>query len=261
MTSRSAKTTFPVLAYPSSDAAARVPLSLVFRYARSELWSEITICLQQQLDSVTEGLGFVLQYDADNLVPGAASLSPAVISLPQTLLEGLARPGRPRMSTLRLRLKRCPPVYSPAPTAVLSPALATLAKATELCIVFDYKVLLPEQCALFDLLVKGAEGLRGFDVARYYKPKWRLYADVHELLGTNADPPPYATGGADVIRGAGGGVGEPLWGELGEAREQAGVDSDATTEDELPPYPVANGKRHGMSTPSNPSPPSCRPQD
>lgn len=212
---------FGVFAYVSLQAASPVSLSLKFRYHKSR--AQATLCLLQS-SSILQGFDgaetfVILQYDAENLVPGTISLRP-IASHPG--LSGIARSTSPQIHRLSLKLKRCCPVWRP-PTGSIAPKpgfedrfqhFATLAKATELHIIFDH-AWLPRECvSTFQRLVAHPEQLSGYPVGRFY--------DQHFMR--------------DVA----------FSGNL-QAPVDAALGSDATTEDEEqpPPYIAASSKRYG----------------
>jgi hypothetical protein len=162
---------FPVLAYPSCDNATPVSLFLVL--ACNESCAQFTLCLLSSLHQGSENHNIILQYDASNMVPGAVSLGPATIPLPQLRLETLARGGNPQIRTLSLRLQKlcpvwCPPSFVPAKEA-LDQHMIQLVKTTELEIVFDYNWLHRQHHALFHRLIEQPETLSGFPVDQRYR--------------------------------------------------------------------------------------------
>jgi hypothetical protein len=209
---------FPALAYPSSDSASPVSLSLIFKH--SEKRTQATLSLVQSsilLRGFDVAQTFVLQYNADNIVPDSTSLGPATIRLPQDRVSEIARSNDPQIRTLSFKLKKCCSIWGPQPASTVpkpgSEALFTqlgdLARATELCILFDTKWLRTTTFAVFQQLVANPEHFSGFPVDRYYKTFLRpMYASVF-------DSP---------------------------RNDNATADSDATTEDEdmLPSYTNAS---------------------
>ncbi|KAF1840063.1 uncharacterized protein K460DRAFT_371283 [Cucurbitaria berberidis CBS 394.84] len=220
---------FDVLAYVSLQAATPVPLSLKFQY--NEKRAQATLCLLQS-STILEGFDgaetfIILQYDAENLVPGAVSLRPMGF---HQALSGIARSTRPDIRRLSFKLKRCCPTWRPL-TASLAPKpgfvdrfqhLVTLANATELHIVFDYSWLPPQCLATFQQLVAQPEQLSGYPVHRYYSQCFKREDVFSSHLVAPVD---------------------------------AALASDATTEDEEqpPPYIAASNKRQAStSAPSSP---------
>ena len=204
---------FSVLAYPSSDAASLVSLSLIFKYHEDRAQATLSLLHSSVfLQGFDDAQTFILQYDADDIIPGTIPLKPAAIALPQTRFAEIARSRSPQIRTLFLRLKSCCQIWYPF-TGSIAPKpgfeapfiqLANLAKATELCILFDYGWLRPESHSIFQRLVEHPEQLSGFPVDRYYKGRFRrgdasifnLLEDVDAAVETAAttddeEPPPY----------------------------------------------------------------------
>jgi hypothetical protein len=219
MTRNSGKHGVPVMAYPTTSTSSPMSLSLIFK--QNERNAQATLSLQTSifLQGVEDAQPFMLQYDADNIVPGTVSLSPAAIDLPQTRLVQIARSGSPQIRTLSLGLKtRCPvwypPVNSIAPREgydAVFHQLAALAEATKLCIVFDSQYLRDENAVLIQKLIEHPEQLSGVPL-RYQAGQFRRTdASVFKPC-------------EDIIN--------------------AEVETDATTEDEQPPpYVEASSKR------------------
>jgi hypothetical protein len=217
---------FFALAYPSSDPASPVLLSFIFKH--SEKSAQATLSLVQSslfLKGFDVAQTFVLQYDADNIVPGSASLGPAAIPLRQDRLDKIVHSNTPQIQTLSFKLKKCCPIWGPQHASTVpkpgSEALFTqlgdLARATELCILFDFKWLHTTTSAVFRRLVQHPEQFSGFPVGRYYETSlWCMHASVFNPL----------------------------------RNDNATADSDATTEDEAKPpsYTNASRKRPRYST-------------
>ena len=185
MTRDTRKSGIAVLAYPQSGAASPVSLSLVFKCNESR--AQATLCLQSS--------HAILQYDADNILPGTVSLGPAAIPLPQARLDALARDGNPQIRTLSLKLKKTCPVWAPSGPLTPCPGLANLARATAVHVVFDYNWLHRGQHASFTRLVERPEELSGFPVGRRYREQRYMQVDWRVFSITNEDaelPPVYA---------------------------------------------------------------------
>ncbi len=176
--SRDSRGGFPALAYTRCDDSSPVSSYLVFKLSDSR--TQATLLLQSSLfiDGFEAEQTFILQYDADDLVPGKISLGPAAIPLPQKRLDEIAREGNPKMSTLTLTLKKVCSVWSPPFPRPLTPQsehgdsfhrLANLAKATELHILFDYNWLHCNQHVIFRRFVDQPDQLSGFPIWRYYR--------------------------------------------------------------------------------------------
>ncbi|KAF1939364.1 hypothetical protein EJ02DRAFT_258475 [Clathrospora elynae] len=145
MTRNSGKNGVPVMAYPTTSTSSPISSSLIFKHNKHN--AQATLSLQSSifLQGFDDAQAFMLQYDADNFVPGTISLSPAAIDLPPTRLVQIARSGSPQIRTLFLGLKArcpiwCPPCKSIAPKQGYDAPfhqLAALAEAIKLCIVFE----------------------------------------------------------------------------------------------------------------------------
>jgi hypothetical protein len=210
---------FSALAYPSSDPESPVLLSFIFKHSKKR--AQVTLSLVQSsifLKGSDVAQTFVLQYDANNIVPGSTSLRPAAIFLPQDRLDSIARSKSRQIQTLSFKLKSCCPIWGPKPASTVpkhgSEALFTqlgcLASATELCILFDSTWLHPRECAVFRRLVQDPAQFSGFPVGRYYEATSLRCMDVS--------------------------VFNPPW------NDNATADSDATTEDEDEDEPPSYAK-------------------
>jgi hypothetical protein len=201
----------PVLAYTELDATTPMESLLLFR--SNKLRTQATLCLSISLQDFETAPTIVLQYDADNLVPGTLFLKSATPNLPQSRLAHISRSGMPQIQTLSLRLASCCPIWGPLSGSVTPNnsgdvtlnQLANLAKATQLYILLDAKYLHGEPHAILQYLIERPDQLSGFPVARYYKENnfGRLDASVFDIVqGVDHDvvtddttedeePPPY----------------------------------------------------------------------
>lgn len=218
------KSGIPVLAYPKHNDTSPVPLSLVI--ICNEHPPQATICLRSSLfiHGFKDAQTFILQYDADNFVPGPLSLDAALITLPQTQLKKVVRNGNPQIRTLSLALKKVCPIWCPRSSVSPTPEhgfetsfdqIVDLAKATKLDILFDYNWLHRDAHSLFHQLIEHSNKLSGFPVHKHYNKLYRCVDwSVFKIRDTDAH-----------------------------------AEADATTEDEEPPpvYAEASSKRprHG----------------
>ncbi|KAH8723587.1 hypothetical protein GQ44DRAFT_773959 [Phaeosphaeriaceae sp. PMI808] len=105
-----------------------------------------------------------------------------------------------------MRIERCCPIWCPLTDSIASKPgfedrfqhFVTLAKATELYIVFDYAWLAKESLATFQRLVADSEQLFGYPVDRFYSRNFRREEAFSDDLLAPADattedeePPPY----------------------------------------------------------------------
>ncbi|KAH6613129.1 hypothetical protein C7974DRAFT_428823 [Boeremia exigua] len=166
------------LAFPAPHAASTsvspVPCSLAFKY--DDAARQATVLLVATVASIASHSSrdthtFVLQYDADRLLPGAASLQSGSTVLSQ--FDGVLRAKddrRPQVKTLAFSLERPCLVWCPGglffahkPGSEISfQHLTELASATQIHIVFDYKYLLREQLSAFRAFAKAAQDLSGY---------------------------------------------------------------------------------------------------
>lgn len=166
-----------MLVYSSSDVTSPWLCSLVFKHSKTR--SQATISLQASIliHGFDDEQVFILQYDADNLVPGTISLEPATIPLPQARLNEIARHGRPQIRTLSLTVKESCPLWSPPLPGPIEPKpglerpfyqLKNIVCAIQIHILFDYNWLHRNNHAPFQHLVDHPEQLTGFPVGEYY---------------------------------------------------------------------------------------------
>jgi hypothetical protein len=213
---------FSVLAYVSLQVPSSVSLSLKFRY--NDEGTQATLCLLQssiiQRDSEDGDTFVILQYDPENLVPGSISLKPMAY---HPGLSTITRSPKPQIHMLSLKLKRCCPVWLPLTGLIASKPgyedqfqhFETLARATDLHIVFDY-AWLPTPClATFHRLVDHPDQLSAYSVDRYYTQHCRRedaytgshFAPTDAILGRNnttedeEQPPPYSKPGSSKRHG------------------------------------------------------------
>lgn len=203
----------PALAYPH-DALSSVSLSLFIKC--NDRRAQMTLCLQTSL--ALQGFEgeqtVILQYDADQVVPGTISLGPATIPLPQQRLDALARAGNPQMRTLSLKLRNACPVWCLPTSVPLTPRpgcgssfypVAALAQSTYVDILFDYNWLHRSLQTSLQRLIKHPEELSGFPVSQRYREQrlqqanWRVFSTeaIQDDLGVATTvegefPPDYA---------------------------------------------------------------------
>ncbi|KAF2818445.1 hypothetical protein CC86DRAFT_157593 [Ophiobolus disseminans] len=233
MTTDVGKRGIPAMAYPAIYTSSPMSLFLVIKHNHRS--AQATLCLSSPvfLQGLEDAQPFILQYDANNLVPGTISLGPTAINLPQTCLTEIARSTTPQICTLSLSLSSCCPVWCPSSASIEPKAgceamfhqLAALAKATRLCIVFDYNYLRTENRTLIQQLIAHPEQLSGFPL-RYRQGQFRCAdASIFEVPeGVNTD-----------------------------------VETDAAVKDEPPPPYVEAGSKRPRDVPTSPSSSSSSP--
>ncbi|KAF1952730.1 hypothetical protein CC80DRAFT_452145, partial [Byssothecium circinans] len=240
---------FGVLAYYASLQAAPVSLSLKFRY--NEQRAQATLCLLQS-STILQGFDgtetfIILQYNAENLVPGAISLTPVAF---HQGLSGIARSAKPKLHRLSLKLTRCYPIWRPLTGSIASKPgfedrfqhFATLAKATELHIVLDYAWLRPECLATFQRLVAHPEQLSGYPISQFYTRHFRpeeafsndLLAPVAAALESDATNKEEAQPPLDIAASS-----KPVLPDLLSAPLSPSSSQSASSQTSTPPAPKA----------------------
>lgn len=167
---------FKALAYPVSnlsDPVSPCQCSLAFRC--DDATKEATILLVAEILTPHATQTFVLQYDADELVSGAVSLSSGNKHLTRPQLDELLRDKdnkRSDIKTLALSVKQPCPLWCPGSSSFahrpgFEPSFqdfVDLSKATTIHIVFDYKYLRKQYQGMFRAFSKAAKGLTGYPV-------------------------------------------------------------------------------------------------
>lgn len=201
---------FKVLAYPALNLSVDEPVwpslcSLVFRCDEAKL---ATLLLVARIPTThgTESQ-FVLQYDADILMPDTVKLSTGNRHVTQSQLdEVLPVQGkgkkRPDIKTLYLSIKSPSPLWCSASGPSFSPkpgcepafqALVDLAKTTTVHVVFDYSHVRKKYQGMFKAFSKAARGLVGYPVEALLveqglrKASWEVFAPTEDA----GAPPAY----------------------------------------------------------------------
>jgi hypothetical protein len=167
----------PVLAY-TKETASSVDALLLFKSSTSR--SQAILCLSVAVQDSDEALPIVFQYDPDKVVSG--TIQPATTNLPQSRLVRIARSHAP-LHTLSLTLRSRCPIWGSSSGFIDDHAgktrqLASIAKATELYILFDLEVLNKKLIAFIRHFVSHSDYLTGFPVARYYEESGFVLLDV-----------------------------------------------------------------------------------
>ncbi|CAA9959442.1 hypothetical protein PTMSG1_02860 [Pyrenophora teres f. maculata] len=135
---------------------------------------------------------FTLRYQGDNLMLGKTSLRDVAIPLPEGSLDMIARQGQPRPRTLLLSLKAPCSVWYPHSlgnevyslhTSIAE--LLTLARATEVRILFDINWLGKNNLARLQSVVEGSQQLTGVPVipqfaCLYQQVDWSVLDSVQD---------------------------------------------------------------------------------
>jgi hypothetical protein len=155
-----AKSGIPVLVYTSDDPTRRL-CTLFVRHCDTPR-TTLSLRFSIPIRGFDKEQNFLLIYHACNLVRGETKLDPAIIPLPQDLLQKISRAGNPQVQTLSLTLKETCPVYGPpssgdiAPKSDLDPSfhqLVRLARALQIHILFDYHQVHEDQHGRFKCLI------------------------------------------------------------------------------------------------------------
>ncbi|KAL6158935.1 hypothetical protein ACJQWK_04170 [Exserohilum turcicum] len=179
------------LAYSINDASVLWPCSLKILYSDAQF----VVSLGHSISShgIDDKQLITFRYEGDNLMPGKTSLENVAVSLPDGSLDSIARHGQPRPRTLSLMLKAPCSVWYPhsfgnrvssLPTGFHE--LLTLARATEVRIVFDINWLGKNNLARLQSAVKGSRQLTGVPVipqfARLYqKADWSILNSILDV--------------------------------------------------------------------------------
>jgi hypothetical protein len=197
---------FKALAYPAlnvPDPVSPCQCSVIFRC--DDASKRATVLLVAKIPTVHDTQPFVLQYDADKLLPGTVSLSSGNTYISRPQLDELLRNKDNKhfdIKTLSLSVEQpwlwCPDArsFSPRPGCELSfRQFVELAKATAIHIVFDYKHLRKEYQGMFRAFSKATRGLTGYPVEaslteqKLRKASWEVFSPV-DAVGA---PPAYTS--------------------------------------------------------------------
>ncbi|RMZ73684.1 hypothetical protein GMOD_00009432 [Pyrenophora seminiperda CCB06] len=186
----------PALAYPADDVSILQPYSLRI------LLSDAQFMLSLEHSILVPGLDdkqtFTLRYEGDNIMPGKGSLGNVGDSLPHGSLDIIARHKQPQPRMLSLTLKSPCSVWYPhnlgnrvSSLDTCFHKLLTLAKATEIRILFDSKWATKQNLARLQGVVKGSRRLTGLPVlpqfARLYQQAdWSI---LNSILDAKSKPP------------------------------------------------------------------------
>jgi hypothetical protein len=152
-----------------NDASVLWPCTLKILHSNAQF----VVSLEHTISthSVDDEQLFTLRYEGDNLVPGKSSLKDIMNSHSNELLHNIARAGQPRFRTLSLMLKaRCSVWYPHGFGNEVSSLhthfheLLTLARATEVRILFDINWLGKDNLARLQSAVEGSRQLTGVPV-------------------------------------------------------------------------------------------------
>jgi hypothetical protein len=183
------------LAYSANDVSVLWPCSL--KILHSDAQFVVSLEHSYSIHGFDDKQLFTLRYEGDNLMPGKTSLGDVDISLPDGSLHDIARHGQPRLRTLSLTLKTpcsvwCPHSFGNGMSSLETSfhKLSTLARATDVRIVFDTNWLGKKNLARLRSAVEASRQLTGVPVipqfARLYQQAdWSI---VSSIQGAKSGP-------------------------------------------------------------------------
>jgi hypothetical protein len=176
------------LAYSANDVSVLWPCSL--KILHSDAQFVVSLEHSYSIHGFDDKQLFTLRYEGDNLMPGKTSLGDVDISLPDGSLHDIARHGQPRLRTLSLTLKTpcsvwCPHSFGNGMSSLENSfhKLSTLARATDVRIVFDTNWLGKKNLARLRSAVEASRQLTGVLVipqfARLYQQAdWSILSSI-----------------------------------------------------------------------------------
>jgi hypothetical protein len=193
----------PALAYPKSDPASQWSCSLLIKYCETRMLATISLQTSIPIHGYDDEQTFILQYGADNWVPGTISLGPATICPSRTQLNAIARDGKPKPRSLFLTMRNPCRIWCPPSTGSIAPKhgfdapfhqLVKLARATAVHIVFDYSWLHRDKQAQLQRIINEPGELVGFPVDDHYakmyrQADWSVFSPCEDV---SEAPPSYA---------------------------------------------------------------------
>ncbi|KAF2437254.1 hypothetical protein P171DRAFT_183901 [Karstenula rhodostoma CBS 690.94] len=202
----------PALAF-SSDSATPSPCRLSIKFSKAHNQASILLSFCAHVHDFADEQQVVLIYDADQLVPGTSFLRPTTEDLSQAQQSRLARSGSPAFKTLQLTLRQPCPVRCLPSTGCIAPKtghetqlhqLRDLARALDICLVFDHVHLHVNQYAAFHHLVNRPESLVGvpYRGALTRETDWTVFVPLEDVVADSL--PPYSEVSAKRYREAGG---------------------------------------------------------
>ncbi|KZM28621.1 hypothetical protein ST47_g233 [Ascochyta rabiei] len=201
---------FKVLAYPASNLSVDEPVSpslcsLVFRCDDAKVATLLLVARTPTAHGTDSQ--FVLQYDADTLMPYTAKLCSGNGHVSQSQLDKILPvkgkgKKRPDIKTLDLSIKGPCPLWSSANDPAFSPkpgfepafqTLVDLAKATRVHVVLDYSHVRKQYQGMFKAFSRATRGLVGYPVEGLLveqglrKTSWKVFAPTEDA----GAPPAY----------------------------------------------------------------------
>jgi hypothetical protein len=204
----------PAFAYPANDPS--IPRLCDLKILYSDVQFLVSLEPTIPTNGVDERQPFFLRYQGDNLMPGKTSLGNVGISFPDGSLDKIARHGQPRPRTLSLTLETpCSVWYPHSFGSRLHPRFhdfLTLARTTEVHILFDTNWLGSLNLARLQSVVEGSRQLNGVPVIpqftrSYQQADWSIFKSIQDVMpgedvasealpsiedAVHDAPPPYA---------------------------------------------------------------------
>ncbi|XP_014560776.1 hypothetical protein COCVIDRAFT_88148 [Bipolaris victoriae FI3] len=156
----------PALAFPANDESVLWPCSLKILHSDDQF--SLSLGHFVSIHGVHDPQLLILRYEGDNLIPGKMSLGNVGVALPGTLLDDIARHGKPRPRMLSLMLKAPCSVWYPRIMNTEGSGLHTgfhkllpLARATEVRILFDINWLEKSNFSRLQSVIEGSRQLTG----------------------------------------------------------------------------------------------------
>jgi hypothetical protein len=160
----------PALTYSTTHANIPWPCTLKILHD-SDLQFMLSLETPVQIHGSDDKHSFVLRFDGDILIPGKSKLEGINIRLSAALVDSITRQGHSQVQTLSLSLKAPCSLWYPftagsEATSLCTPSqeLVTIAKATEVRIVFDTKWVGHENLAQLRSAVEGSRQLTAIPV-------------------------------------------------------------------------------------------------
>lgn len=184
----------PVLTSLASDMPLPLPCTLVAKHSAAQQQATLSLQFRISIRGFDEEQQITLLYHADNIFANAAALKIAIVSLPQALLDQIARNKGTDMRILSLQLKAPCVVRCPTSVETIAPhktpdmrfsQIHNIARATRLYILFDHNWLHPTKIARFQQVVTNPAPLSPFiENNKLRHADWTIFD-----TGVTAPPP------------------------------------------------------------------------
>jgi hypothetical protein len=192
----------PVLAYSVSDTISQRSCLMFVKCSEDQKTASISLRFSIDIHGFDVAQKISLIYNADNLVPGNCFLSDAVDLPFETVQEVSPRQGTPRLKILSLELKKPCPVLCPPSRSILPKhgvefpfqQLASLARATEIKVVFDYNRVHRNKQGLFQSFIRDPTEWGNYAIDnvanRFRQADWQVFGPPASAL---SEAPPLYT--------------------------------------------------------------------